>query len=237
VKRTSTPRLVVLEDPQSFAAEAYRVLRTNLHYANPDTPLRRFLVTSAGPAEGKTTTVANLAVCLAQAERTVLVVDADLRRPVLHTVFDQPDTPGLSAFLAGDASLDTVVQKTAVTNLWLVASGRVPPNPAELLASRRMREFLESVGTQYDVVLVDSPPVLAVGDACSLASLVDGVLLVVGSGEVPRAALHRARDQVAAVHGRILGVVINRFDARADGYPNRYYDYYERYYGREDGQG
>jgi capsular exopolysaccharide synthesis family protein len=192
-------------------------------------------VTSAGPAEGKTTTVANLAVCLAQAERTVLVVDADLRRPVLHTVFDQPDAPGLSAFLAGDANLDTVTQKTAVTNLWLVASGRVPPNPAELLAARRMREFLDSVGTQYDVVLVDSPPVLAVGDACSLASLVDGVLLVVGSGEVPRAALHRAKDQLAAVHGRILGVVINRFDARADGYPNRYYDYYDRYYGREEG--
>lgn len=234
MKRSSIPRLVVLDDPRSFTAEAYRVLRTNLHYANPDAPPRRVLVTSAGAGEGKTTTVANLGVTLAQAERSVLLVDADLRRPALHAVFRQPSAPGLSSYLAGDALLEAVLLKTSIPNLSLVASGPIPPNPAELLASRRMREFLDVAGERFDMVLLDSPPVLAVSDGCALASLVDGVLLVVGSGEAPQAALRRAKEQVEAVRGRILGAVINRFDASANGYSRRYYDDYESYYTKEN---
>jgi len=230
VKRSSCPRLVVQDDPRSFSAEAYRVLRTNLHYANPDAPLRRVLVTSAGAGEGKSTTIANLAVSLAQADRSVLLVDADLRRPTIHAIFRQQSAPGLSSHLAGDAILAAVLLKTSVPNLSMVASGPVPPNPAELLASRRMREFLEAAGERFDMVLLDSPPVLAVSDACALAPLVDGVLLVVGSGEAPQAALRRAKEHVEAVRGRILGAVINRFDASANGYSKRYYDGYEGYY-------
>lgn len=231
--RQSVPRLVVLDDPRSFIAEAYRVLRTNLHYANPDAPLRRVLVASAGAGEGKSTTVANLGVSLAQADRSVLLVDADLRKPVLHSVFRQKMTPGLSSYLAGDSLLDAVLLKTSVPNLSVVPSGPVPPNPAELLASRRMREFLDATGERCDLVLLDSPPILAVSDACALAPMVDGVLLVVGSRAVPRDALQRAKDRVEAVHGRILGAVINRFDPRAQGYSPRYYDGYERYYRSE----
>jgi capsular exopolysaccharide synthesis family protein len=222
----------MLDDPQSFQAEAYRVLRTNLHYANPDAPLRRILITSAGSSEGKSTTVANLGVSMAQSERVVLLVDTDLRRPMLHTMFRQPNSPGLSSYLAGDALLDTIVQKTAIPNLSIVASGPMPPNPAELLASRRMRDFVGAVSERFDTVVFDSPPVLAVSDACTLAGVVDGVLLVVGSGNAPQAALRRAKEQLLAVRGRIIGAVVNRFDAGANGYSKRYYDTYDSYYTR-----
>jgi capsular exopolysaccharide synthesis family protein len=227
---TPAPRLIAADDPRSFPAEAYRVLRTNLHYANPDAPLRRILVTSTAPGEGKSTTLTNLGVTLAQAERSVLIVDADLRRPVVHNVFRQRMTPGLTSYLAGDSLLEAVLVKTAVANLSIVPSGPVPPNPAELLASKRMREFLEQVSERYDLVLLDSPPVLAVTDASALASLTDGVIFVVGSGKVPFAAVRRAKAQVEAAQGRILGVVINQFEAGAsDGYSKAYY---QRYYGR-----
>lgn len=224
MERPSAPRLVVLDDPSSFTAEAYRVLRTNLRYANPDAPLRRVLVTSAGPAEGKSTTLANLGVALAQAEQSVLLVDSDLRKPVLHALSYQRASVGLSSYLAGSALFDAVVLKTAVPNLAVVPSGPIPPNPAELLASRRMREFLATAGERYDMVLLDSPPVLAVADPCALASLVDGVLLVVTSGGVPQAAVRRAKQQVEAAQGRIVGVVMNRFKEQSNGY------YYPGYY-------
>ncbi len=230
MKHSSPPRLVVVDDPQSFTSEAYRVLRTNLHYANPDAPLRRILVTSTAPGEGKSTTLSNLGVALVQAERSVLLVDSDLRRPILHQIFNQRINPGLTSYLVGDALLQAVIVKTSIPNLSLVPSGRIPPNPAELLASRRMREFLDIAGERYDTILLDSPPVLAVADACSLASIVDGVLLVVGSGVVPQEVVRRAKEQVEAARGRVLGAVINRFDAKSDGY-SRYY--YRQYYGKK----
>ena len=229
-KSASTSSLVVLDDPRSFAAEAYRVLRNNLHYANPDAPLRRILVTSAGPGEGKSTTAANLALVLAQGDRPVLLVEADLRRPNVHTLFRQPSSPGLSSYLVGDALLEAVLLKSAVPNLSLVASGPIPPNPAELLASRRMHAFLATVAERFDVVILDSPPVLATSDACALAPHVDGVLLVVDSGRTPQVSLTRAKERIEAVRGRVLGAVLNRFDAGANGYSRRYYNTYDKYY-------
>jgi len=230
VKCGEISRLVVLDDSRSFAAEAYRVLRSNLHYANPDAPIRRLLVTSAGEGEGKSTTVANLAVCFAQADRAVLLIDTDLRRPVINTLFRQPATPGLSSYLAGDALFDAAIQKTAVPNLSIIASGPTPPNPAELVGSRRMRELLDAASERFDMILLDSPPVLAVSDAGALVPMVDGVLLVVGSGQAARLALRRAKEAIQAVQGRIVGAVLNRFDASAQGYSRRYYDRYESYY-------
>ena len=226
----SVPRLVVLDDPRSFAAEAYRVLRNNLHYANPDVPLRQILVTSSGPGEGKSTTAANLALVFAQGDRSVLLVEADLRRPSVHTLFRQPSTPGLSSYLVGDAMLEAILLKSAVPNLSLVTSGPIPPNPAELLASRRMHSFLATVAERYDVVIIDSPPVLATSDACALAPHVDGVLLVVDSGRTPEVALKRSKERIEAVRGRIIGAILNRFDAGASGYSKRYYDTYDKYY-------
>lgn len=230
MKGSSIPRLVVLDDPRSFGAEAYRVLRNNLHYATPDVPLRRLLVTSAGPGEGKSTTAANLAIAMAQGERSVLLVEGDLRRPSVHTLFRQASTPGLSSYLVGDALLAAVLLKTAVANLSVVVSGPIPPNPAELLASRRMHEFLDAVSERFDIVILDSPPALATSDACAIAPHVDGVLLVVDSGRTPHVALRRARERLEAVRGRIIGAVLNRFDAGAQGYSRRYYDTYDRYY-------
>lgn len=230
MNRTSAPRLVVLDEPRSFGAEAYRVLRNNLHYANPDMPVRRLLVTSAGPGEGKSTTAANLAVAMAQGDRSVLLVEADLRRPSVHMLFRQPSSPGLSSYLVGDALLAAVLLKSAVANLSVVVSGPIPPNPAELLGSRRMHEFLNTVSERFDIVILDSPPALATSDACALAPHVDGVLLVVDSGQTPQVALRRTRERLEAVHGRILGAVLNRFDAGAQGYSRRDYDTYDKYY-------
>jgi capsular exopolysaccharide synthesis family protein len=230
VNGSSTPHLVVLDDPRSFGAEAYRVLRNNLHYANPDVPLRRLLVTSAGPGEGKSTTAANLAIAMAQGDRSVLLVEADLRRPSVHTLFRQPSTPGLSSFLVGDSLLAAILLKTAVPNLSVVVSGPIPPNPAELLGSRRMHEFLDNVSERFDLVILDSPPALAASDACAVAPHVDGVLLVVDSGRTPQVALRRAKERIEAVRGRILGAVLNRFDAGAHGYSRRDYDTYDGYY-------
>jgi capsular exopolysaccharide synthesis family protein len=230
VKDSSSSRLVVLDDPRSFGAEAYRVLRNNLHYATPDVPLRRVLVTSAGPGEGKSTTAANLAVAMAQSERSVLLVEADLRRPSVHTIFRQPANPGLSSYLVGDSLLAAVLLKSAVPNLSVVVSGPIPPNPAELLASRRMREFLDTVSERFDLVILDSPPVLATSEASALAPQVDGVLVVVDSSRTPEMALRRTRERLEAVHGRILGAVLNRFDATAHGYSRRQYDTYDTYY-------
>ena len=235
VKRGEVARLVVLDDSRSFAAEAYRVLRTNLHYANPDAPIRRLLVTSAGEGEGKSTTVANLGVCFAQADRAALLIDTDLRRPVINTFFRQPATPGLSSYLAGDALFEAIIQKTSVPNLSIIASGPTPPNPAELVGSRRMRELLDAASERFDMILLDSPPVLAVSDAGALVPMVDGVLLVVGSGLTARLALRRAKEAVEAVQGRIVGAVLNRFDASAQGYSRRYYDRYESYYTKRNG--
>jgi capsular exopolysaccharide synthesis family protein len=230
VKRSSVPRLVVVDDPRSPGAEAYRLLRIDLQHVSSD-PLRRILITSARPGEGKSTSVVNLGAAFAQAERSVLVIDADMRRPTLHTVFRQPSAPGLSTYLAGNAMLAAILHKTSVPNLTLIASGPIPPNPADLLASRRMRDLLEEVTERFDVVLLDSPPILAVSDACALASLVDGVLLVVGSGDTPEVALRRAKAQVEAVRGRLLGAVVNRFNAKANGYSSHEYDSYDSYYG------
>jgi capsular exopolysaccharide synthesis family protein len=201
-----------------------------LHYANPDAPLRRLLVSSAGEGEGKSTTVSNLGVCFAQADRAVLLIDADLRRPMLNTLFRHPATPGLSSFLAGDALLDAVIQKTSVPNLSIIASGPIPPNPAELVGSRRMRELLDAAGERFDMILVDSPPILAVSDAGALIPMTDGVLLVVGSGRTARLTLRRAKTAIEAVQGRIVGAVLNRFDPRAQGYSRHQYDGYESYY-------
>ena len=231
MQNEDSPRLVVLDDARSFPAEAYRVLRTNLHYSNPDNPIRRVLVTSTAPGEGKSTTLANLGVVLAQAERSILLVDADLRRPTLHRIFRQRMTPGLTSYLAGDSLLEAVISKTSVANLSVVPCGPLPPNPAELLASRRMQEFLGAVSERFDMVLLDSPPVLAVTDACAVAAMTDGVIFVVGSGKIPQAAVRRAKEQIEAAQGKVLGAVVNQFDARASqGYSRAYY---QRYYGKE----
>jgi capsular exopolysaccharide synthesis family protein len=206
---------VFLDDPHSLAAEAYRVLRTSLYRTLPSP--RSVLVTSAEVGAGKSSVTANLGISLAQLDHSVLLVDADLRRPVLHTLLRVPNVLGLSSYLAGTTPLEAVVARTSVANLFLLPCGPTPPNPSDILSFRRMRELLQAVTEQYDLVLLDSPPVLVASDATTLAPLVDGTLLVVGN-QVPEAVVRRAKEQLEAVHACILGAVVNQREVRHAGH-------------------
>jgi non-specific protein-tyrosine kinase len=217
------PDVVAFTKPRSPAAEAYRQLRTNIEFASIDRPVKRLLLTSAGPDEGKSTTVANLAVTMANAGHKVILIDCDLRRPAQHRIFGLRNTTGLTnAFLGREVPIDALpLQQTGIANLWLLPSGPTPPNPADLLDSERMDQVLAKASEQGDYVLLDSPPVVAVTDAAVLSTKVDGVLLVVGAGKVKRDLARKAKAQLEAVKAPVLGVVVNNvpFDASAfDGY-------------------
>jgi protein-tyrosine kinase len=228
------PVLITLTEPKSAASEAFRTLRTNIQFAGLDQPCRTILVTSAGPEEGKTTSAANFGVVAAQAGSRVCVVDSDLRRPTLHRLFKLGNTRGLTTALVEGLSFAEVAQPTTVPNLSILTSGPLPPNPAELVGSHRMREGLQAATESFDLVLCDSPPLMAVGDASALAALCDGVVFVIRAGKTPNDVLRRVVDQIESVKGRILGVVLNRVDLRRDGY-YYYYRAYQRYYGADEG--
>jgi protein-tyrosine kinase len=233
-KNAGVPGILIAETaPKSPAAEAYRTLRTNIQFAGLDRPCRTIVITSATPSEGKTTTAANFGVVCAQAGSRVCLVDADLRKPSLHRVFGMDNQRGLATALLEGKSLADVAVPTRVPGLSVVVSGPLPPNHAELAASRRMHDLLESATHDYDLVICDSPPVLSVSDAVALSAQCDGVILVVRVGAVSTAAVRRAAEQIDAVKGRILGVLLNRVNMRRDGYYAEYHSYYHAYYGND----
>jgi tyrosine-protein kinase Etk/Wzc len=226
--------LVTHADPRSPVAEAYRSLRTNLAFARARHELETIVVTSPGPSDGKSTTVANLATTFALQGQRTLVIDADLRRAVLDRTFGVNRSPGLSEVAAGMATFAEAVQPTAVERLFVLASGAFPPNPSELLGSAAMRDVIAEAKAGFDVILFDSPPVLAVTDAAVLSTMVDGTILVVRAGSTAREAVRRTLAQLRAVHGRLLGGVMNGVDARGAGRYGGYgYYYYYSYYGSE----
>lgn len=213
--------LVTMTDPISPASEAYRTLRLNLQYASLDEPLHTLLVTSSSPDEGKSTTLANLAVTMAQAEMRVIMVDCDLRRPHLHELFRQRNDIGLTTMMIEDQALtDPPLLDTPVKGLRLLASGPLPPRPADLLGSQRMERVLERLASDADMVVLDAPPVMAVTDAVVLATKVDGVLLVVSAGETKRESAQRAVERLRKVNAHIVGSVLNNapLDATMHGY-------------------
>lgn len=221
-------KLVTILAPTDPAAEAYRVLRTNLQFMGLDKPLQALAMTSATPGEGKSLTASNLAVAFAQAGQRVLLVDADLRRPTVAKMFglNRRAWGGLTTVLAGSQELEEAVQETPVPGLSLLTSGPIPPNPAEMLGARRMTDLLEKMKAQWDLVIVDTPPVLAVADASILAPRLDGVILVVRAGQVGYPQAKRAKDALDAVGARVLGTVVDGVQHRGgDGY---YYYYYGR---------
>jgi tyrosine-protein kinase Etk/Wzc len=218
------PLLMTAERRRSPFAEAFRHLRTNLLYLSPDRPLRTLLVTAAGPGEGKSTIAANLAVALAIAGRRTWIVEADLHKPGLAWAFQPGTTGGLSDVLVENAALDAALAPTSVEGLWFVPAGTLPPDPAELVGSQRMRALLAQAREQVDAVVIDTSPVLPVSDALALAPHVDGVLLVVDLARTPRDAARRAARQLRAVGARVAGVVVNNVPADGRGY------YYYRYY-------
>jgi len=229
------PELVVHSGSQPLVSEAYLGLRTSILFSTPGQAPKTLLVTSTFPLEGKTLTAANLATAMAKAEPQVLLVDADLRRPTLHQLFQVEKEPGLTNFLVGDTD-ELPLTETPVPGLFLVTCGHIPPNPSELLHSERMREFLARAQERFGRVVIDSPPLLSVTDAAILATLVEGTLLVVKAEAVPRKAAMEAKNDLLEVQAPILGAILNDVHLQRIGY--YYYNYYYRYqshYSSEDG--
>lgn len=223
----SKSSLAVLEAPRAPYAEAYRNLRTNLQFSLAVDASNALVVSSAEPGEGKTTTIANLAVTMAQMGKRVLLVDTDLRRPSLHHLFRVPPEPGLTDLFLRDQTLAQVVRETSQPGLFLLACGKIPPNPAEVLASAWMDQLVDTLKQQYDIVLFDSPPILPVTDALLLASKTKHLLWVVAAGKTRSDPLRRAREALAQLDAKILGVVLNRMSA------GRGYGYYYYYYSKD----
>jgi len=214
--------LVTISNPRSPISEAYRTLRTNLEFSSLDKPLKTMVVTSPGPEEGKSTTLANLAVTLAQAEKRVILVDCDLRRPSQHKIFEVGNGVGLTTMVVDEEAFENPpLQETPVPNLKLLPSGPLPPNPSELLGSRRMEEIIATLRGKADLVLFDAPPIIAVTDAAVLASKVDGVLLVISAGTTKRDHAQRAKALLEKVNARLVGAVLN--NVRMDITLHRYY--------------
>ncbi|GGK25546.1 tyrosine-protein kinase YwqD [Caldalkalibacillus thermarum] len=216
--------LITLQDPKSPISEAFRTLRTNIQFASVDKELRTLMVTSSGPGEGKSIVSANLAITLAQAGKAVLLVDADMRKPTVNHTFRFLNNEGLTNVISGTATLEDVIKTdTDVEGLDVLTSGPIPPNPAELLGSKRMKALIEEAQTKYDVVLFDTPPVIAVTDAQILASQVDGVILVVSSGKTNQELAVKAKSLLETVQANIIGCVLNNRKLSGNSY---YYYYY-----------
>lgn len=223
--KTHLDALVTARQPRSPIAEAYRVVRTNLQFSGIENPGGAFVITSAAPGEGKSTTAVNLGIALAQAGKRVVLVDADLRRPSIHKFFQMTNDRGLSSLLLPDgASLEHVLRPTGIEGLSILTSGVIPPNPSELLASPKMQELIEQLRTKNDMIIFDTPPVLVVADTVILAKRVAGVVFVVEGGRTRSEVFRRATDTMRQVGVKIFGAVINKVDARRTSY------YYEGYY-------
>lgn len=201
--------LITISEPRSSSSEAYRALRTNLDFASLDQALKTLVVTSAGVSEGKSTTLANLAVVSAQAGRRVVLVDADLRRPTLHEIFGLDNETGLTTAMMDETILAAPpVKDTAIEGLSVLTSGPLPPNPAELMGSRRMEALIAVLIEQADQVFFDTPPVVAVTDAAVLATKVDGVLLVISAGQTRREYARTAVQRLQQINARLVGTVL-----------------------------
>ncbi|HXG91037.1 MAG TPA: polysaccharide biosynthesis tyrosine autokinase [Blastocatellia bacterium] len=225
------PNQLMALETRSTVAEAYRALRTSVLLSSAGNPPRTILVTSSQPDEGKTTTAVNTAISLAQLGASVLIIDCDLRKPMVHKVFNVDQTVGLSTYLSRDVEIDKLIQPLSIKNVSLLPCGPIPPNPAELISSDKMKNMLAQLAERYDHILIDSPPLMNVTDPVILSKMVDGVMLVVHGGKSSRQVVRRARQELASVGAKIFGVVLNNVDLRNEGYDDYYYARY--YYGYE----
>jgi non-specific protein-tyrosine kinase len=205
-----TKQLITLTDPRSAVAEAYRSLYINLLFSSQEQPLHRLLATSAGAGEGKSVTLANLAVVAAQLGQRVVLVDCDLRQPQQHELFGLRNDHGLTTLVAGKEAAASALQAVAdVPGLHVLPSGPVPVSPSQVLAARRLDEIMAELAAQADLVLVDAPPAAAMADASVLATKVDGVILVLNAGQTKRDNARRAKEALEKVNAHIVGVVLN----------------------------
>lgn len=213
-KRNNKPannqrKLITKVNPKSPVSEQYKTIRTNIQFSTVDQEYRTIMVTSSGPGEGKSTTAANLAVVYAQQGKRVLLIDADLRKPTVHYTFNFTNTFGMTTVLTKQSVLPETVKDSGVENLHILSSGPIPPNPAELLSSKAMSWFMNEAKELYDILIFDTPPVLAVTDAQVMANQCDGTILVVSSGTTETEASKKAKESLEAAKAKILGVVLN----------------------------
>jgi len=216
-------KITSLEKPQSNISEAYRTIRTGIEFSNLDKDLKIICITSSKKDEGKTTVLCNLGVNFAKIDKKVLLIDADLRNPSISKMFDTSNTQGLMDILLGKRNIQDCVKKTKQENLYILTGGTIPPNPAEVLSSKKMSEFIESIKDEYDYIFIDSPPVGVVSDASIISAYSDGVIFVVGANEVDSNLAKIAKERLDGVKANIVGVILNKFKTDTN---SEYYNYY-----------
>jgi len=243
-EREETPNVKEVElinhlYPKLSISEDYRTVRTSILLSHADTPPKTISITSSLPKEGKSATVVNMAVSFSQLEEKVLVIDADLRRPRLNRIFKARNVAGLSSYLTGKIELKDAIQKTSIENIWILPSGPIPPNPAELLNSRKMKEMVEEVKKGFDVILFDTPPVLAVIDGVIVSTLADCTILIINAGKLTRKPFLSAIEELKKTQVKLIGVMFNGLKMnKGDYYYMDYYSYYRQsYYGEEEEKG
>lgn len=219
-------KLIVQTNPKSPISEAYRTLRTNIQFSSLDKSIKTIVVTSAGPGEGKTTSVTNLAITMAHSGSKVLLIDGDLRKPELHRIFEISKEIGLTSVLVSELDYKERVVPTYIRGLEVLPVGVIPPNPSELLASKKMKQLLNDVKQDYDFILIDTPPAAVVTDASILAAAVDGVILVCASGQIAIDEVGRAKELLENVKANIIGVILNKISVNRKGYSQYYYYHY-----------
>ena len=215
-------KLIAKYNPRSPFSEQYRTIRTNIEFSSLDQEIRSIVITSSKSEEGKSTTAANLAIVFAQAGKKVLLVDSDLRKPTVHNTFQVNNLFGLTNIITKQRTLAETVQDTDVNHLSVLTSGPIPPNPSEMLASKVMEEFLAEANDQFDMVILDTPPILIVTDAQILANKCDGTILVINSGKTENEQALKAKALLETAKGKLLGVVLNKKKQKQ----KHYYSYY-----------
>jgi len=216
---SSSPKtLIAFTEPKSYISEQFKTIRTNIHFSLPDEEVKKIVVTSTTPGEGKSTIIANLGFVFAQEGKKVLLIDADLRKPTLHSTFKLKNKKGLSNLLRNKVSFIDAIQETFIYGLYVLPSGPIPHNPSELLSSKAMDQFLEHMEKYFDIILIDVPPVLTVTDAQILANKCDGTVFVVNSGAVNRKEVIKAKNTLVNSKAKILGVVLNNYNEAKNNY-------------------
>ncbi len=222
--------ITAFNDPKSPIAEAYRSIRTNIQFSKLDNEMKTIVITSSKQDEGKTTVTSNLAVSFASLEgKRVLLIDADLRNPSVHKMFSKPNALGLTDVLTGKKELKQCVQNTELENLQIITAGTIPPNPGEMLESKKMREFINGLRDCYDYIFIDTPPIGIIMDAGVLANYADGTILVVGAKDVETERAKIAKERLEKVKANVIGAVLNKYIEK-----NGSYGYYSYYYEQSD---
>ena len=223
-KNLNSPGIISMINPKSIVAEQFRMVRTNLEFSIVDKDLKSFLVTSLAPSAGKSTISTNLAATFATQGKKVLLVDTDMRKPTIHKILKMKNNEGLSSLITSkEATIFEYIKKTEFENMYVLTSGATPPNPAELISSKRMEQLIEEMEQAFDLVIFDTPPVLAVADSQIMAGKVDGTLFVLRKGVDTKEQIQSANERMESVNANVLGAIYNRIEPSDDAY--YYYEY------------